>query len=1043
MTKSKKLTATVAASAVASALVAPAAFAGTNFSDIDGSFAKDAIIQLADAGILNGVGGGQFNPTGLIERQDFAIVLAKALKLDTSAAPATATFSDIPADHYAYAAVEACVKAGLIKGQGNGTFGEGANLTREDMAVFFGRALNLVAGSDVVTGQASKLNFSDAASISDYAKDAVGAAFDLGYISGSNGAFDPKGTATREQVASLATRWMTAADKVANNVFAGVTYTDANTLTINFSKEVADIKAADVTVASKADGKAVAVSAVTLSADKKSATVKTDALAGATTYSVTFGGKTVEVTTPDKLDATVAAAGAKKISVTFNSAVDTTKASFSVKKGSIAINVASVAFDDAKKVATLTLSSNLTAGDYTVAANGLANAVSKTFTAEDQKVAKVDINDNAILTGVPADASKVVNVAYTVSNQYGEDVTTTLGTGVKFTVGNGTGADTDSDGAYTVTSLTDAGYKVGDKITIAVLDPTTGTFVSKAVTVSDKSSVSEVTISDLFNTNAKTLSAATNLATDEFDLVVSAKDQYGNAVAAGKIANDVLVTVSDSSIVTIGAFKDITLADGTKAVGLQLMNGNGALTARAGAAKVTIVSRTTGKLASYDVNVKETVAVDTLSMTAPDLAVAGETVTIPYTAVDQFGAETTDVNVLQNGVTFTSTVGTVAFVPNYVTGKAELKLTLPADANAGHAVISAITSKAKSAFVNVAYQKTAVPTVITGLKNINTNFAKDGASKLTLDNVVLADQYGRTYDNSKLAAQLGAAEGNYQLKIESSDSAKVDGATTFTSGIDFTTFHGLVKGSSTLTFTLLKVTGGVAAPVANSGFTSTSTVVEKADIKSYELADFSKLLANDAPHDVAVKVSGVLADGSKVVVPSSYYTVRTNDAGTAYTDADTNTIHSDGTVVDATTKEGTVPVIVTVEGATGPQTIVKNLVVSTAPAVANTLSLTDDVMVSDGVATVSYAAIYDAVATKTTKALVDTFVNAAVDVVDQYGIDISANNTFTTQNVLVTNIVNSAGVAHTIDTIAAGDTFNVTAITNNGKIITFKVIVKA
>lgn len=215
MKKGKKLTAAMTAYAVVASMVVPTAFAGTaSFTDINDSFAKDAILKLADAGILNGVGNGKFNPTGQIERQDFAIILAKALNLDTASAPATATFSDIPKDHYAFAAVEACVKAGLIKGVGDGQYGNGTNLSREDMAVMFGRALNLVAGKDIITGKAEKLNFTDAADIADYAKDAVGAAFELGYISGSNGKFDPKGTATREQVASLATRWMTAADSV-------------------------------------------------------------------------------------------------------------------------------------------------------------------------------------------------------------------------------------------------------------------------------------------------------------------------------------------------------------------------------------------------------------------------------------------------------------------------------------------------------------------------------------------------------------------------------------------------------------------------------------------------------------------------------------------------------------------------------------------------------------------------------------------------------------------------------------------------------------
>ncbi|BAU28999.1 S-layer family protein [Aneurinibacillus soli] len=182
--------------------------AATSFSDINNSYAKDAIQKLANEGILNGIGEGKFSPTGTITRQDFAIVLAKALNLDTTQAPATFTFSDIPSDHYAFKYVEAAVKAGLIKGNGDGTFGNGQSLSRQDMAVIFVRALGVDA-----KGKAADLKFSDASSISDYAKDAVGAAVELGLISGNTeGTFNPTGNAERQAVAQVASKFLKVAE---------------------------------------------------------------------------------------------------------------------------------------------------------------------------------------------------------------------------------------------------------------------------------------------------------------------------------------------------------------------------------------------------------------------------------------------------------------------------------------------------------------------------------------------------------------------------------------------------------------------------------------------------------------------------------------------------------------------------------------------------------------------------------------------------------------------------------------------------------------
>lgn len=199
--------------ALFSSLALPAYAAPASFSDIDSSYAKDAITQLVQQGIINGVGSGKFNPTDKIERQDFAVILAKALQLDTANPPAKASFTDIPTDHYAYAYVEAAVKAGLIKGIGNGAFGASSNLTRQDMAVMFVRALGVDA-----TGKGKELQFSDAAAISDYAKDAVAAAVELGLIQGNaDGSFNPKESAERQAVAAVASRFLKAEDEIRNS----------------------------------------------------------------------------------------------------------------------------------------------------------------------------------------------------------------------------------------------------------------------------------------------------------------------------------------------------------------------------------------------------------------------------------------------------------------------------------------------------------------------------------------------------------------------------------------------------------------------------------------------------------------------------------------------------------------------------------------------------------------------------------------------------------------------------------------------------------
>lgn len=131
-------------------------FAAVDFSDVETSYAKKAINELVEKGIINGYPDGEFRPTAAITRQDFAIIIAKALNLNITNSPSTPTFTDIPTTHYSYPAIEAAVKAGLINGIGDVKFGVGAGLTREEMATLFARAL----GGDS-TGLGEQLTFAD------------------------------------------------------------------------------------------------------------------------------------------------------------------------------------------------------------------------------------------------------------------------------------------------------------------------------------------------------------------------------------------------------------------------------------------------------------------------------------------------------------------------------------------------------------------------------------------------------------------------------------------------------------------------------------------------------------------------------------------------------------------------------------------------------------------------------------------------------------------------------------------------------------------
>ncbi|BAU28452.1 S-layer family protein [Aneurinibacillus soli] len=202
--KKKVVSSFLATSLLVTPFLGTSVSAATTFSDIDSSYARDAILTLLEKGILSGAGDSEFHPTERMMRQDFAIILAKVLNLDVSNPPAVPRFSDVPAGHYAYAYVEAAGKEGLISGVGNENLGVNQPLTREQMVVLFVRALGMDA-----KGKGSEITFSDQDQISSWARDGVAAAVEAGLVSGiGNNTFNPKGVAQRQEVALVVERFL-------------------------------------------------------------------------------------------------------------------------------------------------------------------------------------------------------------------------------------------------------------------------------------------------------------------------------------------------------------------------------------------------------------------------------------------------------------------------------------------------------------------------------------------------------------------------------------------------------------------------------------------------------------------------------------------------------------------------------------------------------------------------------------------------------------------------------------------------------------------
>ncbi|MGD0113681.1 MAG: FG-GAP-like repeat-containing protein [Armatimonadota bacterium] len=115
------------------------------FLDVPEDFwALDQILSCVDAGIAKGYSDGTYKPGAPVTRDQMAVYISRALAGGDAAVPtgpATATFSDVPTDYWAFKYVEYAVEQNVVKGYSDGTYKPADQVTRDQMAVFIARSI--------------------------------------------------------------------------------------------------------------------------------------------------------------------------------------------------------------------------------------------------------------------------------------------------------------------------------------------------------------------------------------------------------------------------------------------------------------------------------------------------------------------------------------------------------------------------------------------------------------------------------------------------------------------------------------------------------------------------------------------------------------------------------------------------------------------------------------------------------------------------------------------------------------------------------------
>ncbi len=175
------------------------------FTDVaEGAYYYDAVLALAEQGIINGMTETTFCPDNQLTRAQVVTMLyrmAGAPETDAAAA-----FADVPEGAYYADALAWAVETGVTEGVSETEFAPDMDVTREQFVTFLYRFAALEGQAD---GEPADLSaFQDAALVADWAQEAMAWAVGQGIVEGvTEDTIVPQGTATRAQAVTMLYRY--------------------------------------------------------------------------------------------------------------------------------------------------------------------------------------------------------------------------------------------------------------------------------------------------------------------------------------------------------------------------------------------------------------------------------------------------------------------------------------------------------------------------------------------------------------------------------------------------------------------------------------------------------------------------------------------------------------------------------------------------------------------------------------------------------------------------------------------------------------------
>ena len=171
-------------------------------NDISGHWAEQTIAKWQANGKISGYTDGSFRPDKIITRAEFLRLLNNTIQTSFTAHTDT-TFSDVTKNDWFYADVAQATNKKITTGFSDGTFRPNQPITRAEAAMM------ICTAKQLKQNETASNRFTD--NIPAWAKGAVGAVVDAGYLSGyQDGTFGANKGMTRAEAVSALERMITA-----------------------------------------------------------------------------------------------------------------------------------------------------------------------------------------------------------------------------------------------------------------------------------------------------------------------------------------------------------------------------------------------------------------------------------------------------------------------------------------------------------------------------------------------------------------------------------------------------------------------------------------------------------------------------------------------------------------------------------------------------------------------------------------------------------------------------------------------------------------